>query len=194
MSEIQRRGGPQVEALLRRFGVKNVPPGFEVIDTVLPVAEVTRLDNLCGGGIEIAGLAANRSIVQLFNPRGSGVILILHRVWVSLEVAGVTGLRTHDTPLATLVTSVGVLNRTRGNQPQPSGEIRSAQSGSVGADVIPWRVAVADETIEIPLGRLGGDQSFVGPSLAEGRGFAMVPSADDVRAGVSFLWSERITE
>jgi len=191
---IQRRGGPQVEALQDRFGVRGAAEDTELIDAVLPVAVVPRLDNLCGGGAALAGVASERSMIQLFNPVGSGITIILHRFWYALATAGTFSIRMHNTALTTLATEIDVLNRTLGNQPEPSGQVRTLAGTGVGTVSLQMRVTPANLSIPYELGRPGEDYKWAGLSLAEGRGVNLVPSVDNITATAAFLWSERITE
>lgn len=194
MADIQRRGGPQLASLLRRFGITRVLSGSQISEDVTAVAQVPRLDNLCGGNGDIAVLAANRSMVQLFNPVGSGVTVILHKVWVALTVPGRFTLRTSVVALADAITTLTVLNRRLGNQPEPSAQMRSLRGTGVGGPDLSWTIDIADRSYEFDLQRLDASQEFHGPSLAEGRGYTMVPDTDNVGAEVTYLWSERITQ
>lgn len=196
MAEIQRRGGPQFDALVKRFGVKTTGVPVELGEFILPVGEVPRLDVLCGGGDTIAAEAAKRSQVQLFNPPGSGVTVILHRIWIALSASEIVTLRMHNTALADAGAFTPlILNRTAGNQPQPSAQIRTLKDAGLGTIAMFWPMVVAGlDYREIHLERVGAVQVFEGPSLAEGRGFNIVPSADNIGLTATFEWSERITE
>lgn len=191
---IQRRGGPQVVALFDRFGVKTGPQDVDLIDAVLPTAAVPRLDNLCGGGEDVAADVGNRSLLQLFNPVDSGVVVIVHRLWISLTVAGTAGIRMHNTALATAGSSLDVFNRVVGNQPEPSGQLRTLQGAAVGSTSLIWRLDTANRSVEFDVSRLGDTQKFAGLSLQQGTGAVITPSADNVGMRGGFLWSERITE
>ena len=194
MADIQRRGGPQLASLLRRFGVQKRPPESQIYPDILPVAQVPRLDNLCGGTKRVTALAANRSLVQLFNPSGSGVVVVLHKLWISLGAAGRVSIRTHNIALADAATALGVLNRIRGNQSEPSAQMRSLQGTSIGNDILAWPLDVVDKPYEFNVQRMDDSQEFFGPSLSEGAGFTVTPSSDNVELSVSFLWSERIVQ
>lgn len=192
MPAIQKRGGLQLETLNRRFGIPTVEPGAELLAFVLPTAEVPRLDNLCAGGDTEFGTVGDRSMIQLFNPPGSGVVVILHRFWVFLETAGQINFRTHNVQLANGISTVQVLSRTLGNQPEPAARMRKLSGTGVGSTAMIFQLDTADRAYEFDLTRLGDQQQFGGPSLAEGRGFVIVPTTDDVNCGVNFLWSERV--
>jgi len=191
VTEIQRRGGPQFSALLRRFGITSPHPGVEVVHEVNAVAPIPRLDNLCVGTADIPSNAA-RSAVQLFNPVGSGVIVILHRVWMAVSGATSVTLRVHNTALADAVGNLQVMSRTLGNQPSPSCQMWSAEAASVGTVAMKFDLDIADRTYEWDLGRVGDDQEFAGPSLAEGRGILMVPGANTTAFNAGYYWTERL--
>jgi len=192
---VQRRGGPQLAALLKRFGVPGVPSGTGIVADIAAVAEVPRIDNLCAGSAIVVAEAADRSMTQLFNPANSGITVILHRMWASLSAAGDLSLRLHDTELADTEGNVAVLSRRLGTQPAPSAHLRSLKGNSVGTDrILNFSLDIADRTYEWDLSRLGNSWDFAGPSLAEGRGYVIVPTTDNVLCAVNLLWSERITE
>lgn len=193
MPLVQRRGGAQAEALFDRFGIKTLGE-VELLDFFLATAPIPRLDNLCAGGNALGKNAADFSKLQLFNPVDSGVVATVHRVWTAMDAAGNLSLRTHDTALATSVAFVGVLNRTRGNQPEPSCQINSDIGSIAGTTVVIWTLDIANRSYDWDLSRLGDDQKFAGPSLAEGRGFLITPSTADVSLNCGFLWSERVNE
>lgn len=195
MSEVQRRGGPQYEELEARFGVHGANTESATLEpTIQAVAFVPRLDNLCGGFAQVAASAAKRAIIQLFNPIDSGVLLILHRAWISRETPGSITLRAHNTPLTTLVTNSDVLSRTLGNQPEPSGQMRTQVVAAVGDISLGWELDIALRSYEIDLTRLGDENRYAGPSLAEGRGLQFVPGTDDVDQTVTMMWSERVIQ
>ena len=192
-SDVQRRGGPQVLSLLRRFGITKVPPGMSIEQAVSPVANVPRIDNMAGGNALIASDVGNRSLIEIFNPVGSGVEVILHKIWVSLSAAGRVSLRTHNVALADPVTSLSVLSRRPGNQPEPSAQMRSLQGSAVGSSILAWALDIADRSYEFDLQRIDDAQEFYGPSLAEGFGFIVTPSSDNVANSTALVWSERIS-
>jgi len=189
---IQKRGGPQVAALLRRFGVGGQQPIDELIDAVLPVAEIPRLDVLCGGGGNVGASASDRSMIQLFNPVGSGVICILHRVWLSVGAAVTLSIRPATAAITTNVTSLYQLTLVKGNQPEPSCQVRTAQGNAAGTAGLEWEMTDVDEMKEWDLGRRGNNE-HEGPSAEEGRGFTIIPAADNIAVLATFLWSERLS-
>ena len=194
MSEIQRRGGQQFQRLLRRFGVTRTIQGSQITDDVQAVAAVPRTDVQCSGNATLAALAANRSQIQLFNPAGSGVTVIVHRIWTSMATAGLVRLGNHDTALADTDSATAVMERTRGNQPEPAAQLRTHRAAAVGSVVQVFELDIADRTYQWELSRFGGVYDFEGPSLAEGRGFILSPSVDNLAFISGWLWTERITE
>lgn len=191
---IQRRGGPQLLALFKRFGLTVVPAGMALEEVVVPVARVPRLDLLCGGIGNVAASVGDSSMIQLFNPVSSGVIVTLHRVWLSLGTAGQMRMQLHDTALASNITTVQVLRRTLGSQQSPSAQLRSAQDNLVGVNANRFNLDIADRSYPFEMGILGDNQEFVGPSLAEGRGLVFATNSDNVANVTNLLWSERIRE
>lgn len=191
---IQRRGGPQVQTLLERFGLRMAAQDVEIPEIVLPVASVPRLDNLCMGVAQVNPSVAERSLVQLFNPATSRVTVIIHRIWVALGAADEVSFRTNAIALADAETTLAVVNRKIGNQPEPVALIRSLQGSASGSTVGIWRLDTAARSVEFNLNRIADNQEFSGVSLARGRGFMIVPQADNIGNTVTFLWSERITE
>jgi len=194
MAFIQRRGGPQLESLLRRFGITVGAAGQQVTEGVVAVAPVPRLDVLCGGSKRLAALASNRSMVQLFNPVGSGVIATLHRIYVSVTTPAAVFLRKHNAALADAVTFIDVLNRELVIEPEPSCLMKSLRGTAVGATTLEFDLDTADRMEEIDLTRLGETQKYAGASLAEGLGFVIVTTTDNVGLLVNYIWSERIQE
>jgi len=193
-SDIQRRGGPQVLALFKRFGITVLPPGMELEQAVAPVAAVPRLDLLCSGIGTIAASVNDSSQVQLFNPVGSGVTVTLHRVWLSVTTAGEVRMQLHDTALGSAITTLQVMRRALGSQQSPSAQMRSTQGNLVGTNAMRFDLDIADRSYQFDMGILGDNQEFVGPSLAEGRGLIFAPTTDNVGNLTNLLWSERITE
>jgi len=163
-----------------------------MIDAVLPTAVVPRLDVLCGGGANVAASASDRSMVQLFNPVGSGVICILHRCWVSVGAAQIISIRPAVAALTTNVTTLYQLTLTKGNQPEPSCQVRTAQGNAAGTAGIQWELTEINESVEYDLSRGGGDE-YAGPSAEEGTGWSLVPGIDNIETLGAFLWSERLS-
>ena len=192
MSEIQRRGGVQLEALLKRFGIPVVLPGAELIDAVLPIASVPRLDNLCCGLGSVAALASNRSVNQILNPAKSNVRVTLIGFWCSTTAPGGIDLRMHNPELGTPIGATQVLRRVRGNQPEPSCQLFSTQGAGVGNTAMRWAQDIADRSYWYSLARFGDNQDASGLTLDETRGVVVYPDADNVGSIVTWLWSERI--
>jgi len=187
---VQRRGVPQAEAVADRFGQQSLGAPTELFRGILPVAKVARVDLPSIGGIGVGGLAANRTMVQLFNPSGSNTDLMLKRIWVSSNTTGTLLLRTHDTALTTNQASKASMLRQEGtNQVQPIGQIRSVQGSAVGTSISFYKV-IADTTFALEF-RVGDGEHFDGFVIQPGRGILMLPDADDRSLTIVYQWLER---
>jgi len=188
--QIQKRGGPQVEALATRFGVeRNSITGLE--EVAFPVVQVDRVDVLCCAGATVAAVSAVRSMVGLFNPAGSGIWTIIHEIWLERTTAGTISLAVTSALLETTnSTNIVVLERTTGNQPAPVTILTTGDQASVGTVVMNLRSG-GDATMPHINFRRSGAQ-FDGIVLKPGRGIITNPSADNVGNTTSFLFSERL--
>lgn len=189
---VQRRGVPQAEAVAERFGQGSLGAPTELLAGILPVAKVTRVDQPAMGGVEVGALAANRSMIQLFNPAGSNTDLLLKRLWISSGATGTVNLRTHDTALTNVSAFTASMIRLEGsNQIAPIGQIRSVQATAVGATMAFYRV-ITDVVLEINF-ILGDGEEFDGFVIQPGRGLLVAPGSDEQVMRATWEWLERQT-
>jgi len=187
---IQRRGGPQFEALLRRFGIKSTPDA-EIADDITSVASVPRLDYPCMGRKLVTGTSADRSQVQVLNPANSGIISHVHRVWVASEAADTIELTMRDVALVTNDFGI-VVWRPDGTQPNPATQFRSASATEVGTIFMTQACDIAARTYVVELDSAFGDYEHPGVALDEGSGMVVQSGTDDLNLDVSIFWSERL--
>ena len=194
MSEgvVQRRGVPQAEAVADRFGQGRLGAPTELPATIFPVAKVARVDIPMMGTATVVAVAANRSMVQLFNPVGSNTDLLVKRIWAACASVNTLGLFTHDTALLTLSPLSGSMVRQEGsNQVAPIGQVRSVAAAAVGSQIGAFTlIADTPDTFEFYTG--DGDQ-FDGFVIQPGRGILMAPSGDNITLRTTYEWLERQT-
>lgn len=187
---VQRRGVPQAEAVADRFGQQSLGAQTELLSGIVPVAKVARVDLPMIGGIGIGALAANRSMIQIFNPAGSNTDLLIKRIWVSSGTTGTLLLRTHDTALTNLATGTGSMVRQEGSsQVAPIGQIRSVQGAAVGTSIGVVKV-IEDATLPLEF-FLGDGEHFDGFVIQPGRGILISPDTDNRSLAATFEWLER---
>ena len=187
---VQRRGVPQADAVAERFGQDQLGGPVALPDFILPVAKVPRVDLPSIGGAVVAALAANRSIVQLFNPAGSNTHLLLKRIWASATSATTMRIKTHDTALADSHTTIAAMIRQEGtSQVAPLAQIRSVQGADVGSIVafLNLEINVTEEFNFI----VSDGEHFDGFVIEPGRGILVVPSGDNVGMKATWHWLER---
>jgi len=175
-----------------RFGQESLGSPVILPDFILPTAKVPRVDLPAMGGLTLAALAANRSMIQLFNPGGSNTDLLLKRIWGFTGAANALVLFTHDTALASLSTKSGALVRSEGtNQIAPVGQIRNAQASAVGTDIGSW-TTLANTLVKLEFMTGDGDH-FDGIVIQPGRGILIAPTDDNIEVRATFQWLERQT-
>lgn len=192
MPNVQKRGVPQLETLLNRFGWRGPWQDTEIPPLLQMVAPVQRLDLLCAGYGNLAAVAANVSQIQLFNPAGSNITIICHRIGMGIEIAGDIQMAFHDTELTTLISGTSAaLNRSPGTTPDPTGQIRHVNGAAVGTIFFRAPLDVADRFYWFDFER-AGDYEYHGISLAPGRGLIVRDTNNDIDTLVQFEWSERV--
>lgn len=189
---VQRRGVPQAEALADRFGQQSLGAPTELPPLILPIAKVARVDLPCMGEGLMVALAANRSMVQLLNPAGSNTDLLVKRIWASAPANANIQVKTHDTALATLLTSLAALVRQEGtSQVAPIGQVRRTQGAAVGTTFA--LITVVSGVTESLNFDVGDGEEFDGIVLQPGRGILCDPGSDNVQMIATFHWLERQT-
>lgn len=187
---VQRRGVPQAEAVAERFGQEDLGHPTELHEGIFPIAKVSRVDLPAMGGVAVAALAANRSMVQLFNPARSNTDLLIKRIWMSSLTDQTINLRTHDNALPNLAPFIGVMVRQEGtNQKGAVGQVRSLQGAAVGTTIGIWQVLA--NVLELVDFMVGDGEHFDGLILQPGRGVLLSPSVDDAVMRATFQWLER---
>ena len=187
---VQRRGVPQAEAVAERFGNESLGAPVEVLPGIIPVAKVTRVDIPMMGTTTVAALAANRSQIQLFNPAGSNTWLILKRMWVGTGGGTTLNLKTHDTALTTLASTIASMLRQEGSsQVAPVGQVRQVQGAAVGSQI--GLAAIQANITEFFDFFTDDGEEFNGLVIQPGRGILVSPNADNVEMKAMFQWSER---
>lgn len=123
-------GDIQDRSTVGSVSVNNFPAGFDVENRASDL-ELLGLDSVAGnqfyGSVGLVGVSAQYAHAQLLNPVGSGVSVLLSRVWVNTRSATVQiNLQRYDTALATLV---GGINKSLAGS-SPAAEVREDNNGS----------------------------------------------------------------
>jgi len=193
VSEIQRRGGPQVDALLDRFGIQGPRANVPLVDTVSPVAVVPRLDPLCMAQHTIAAVASQFAHSQLFNPVGSGVILRVKRVWTDTPGAQFA-MTLHNVALGAVSSTGAILNRVVAGQRNSSGQLRFLSTTSeFGTRIGVWHGGASSiASYKLEFDAWDGDNVDSLPTLGEGTGMICRSVATNQAWQWTWMWSERL--
>jgi len=132
-----------------------------------------------GGTGLVAALAANVSIVQLFNPVGSLVTVIVKLITVNIQVQVSGGVTLYNTALTTLVGNGANLLNGGANS---VAEVRTIQTGGALGTFIASYDLIANTPIVF-----GGDWLV---ELGAGEGVTFQPGAVNFASRASFLWME----
>jgi len=174
--------------LRRRYGLMGPEPVTEISPALSPVVIVDDLTGpalhdvgyirTCIGSLRTSAVVAENAHVQLFNPVGSGVDLLVEGAIASAGAANTVMLRLHDTALTVQGSEFFRDRRLTGN---PAGEIRGvSQGGLLGSQVALIRVAAA-ESIIIPADVI----------LEPGTGVLVALEGTNDTLEGNFYWSER---
>lgn len=147
-----------------------------------------------GNNTDQAGVAGVQSIVQIRNPTGSNIVVVLEKVLVTSTGGGADvfhvqfGPQTAD--LATVNTVVGRLDRRgRGT---PVAIVSSASTivgaGSFGVFILRFGLSAADQAFDLIL---DVNQEI---TILPGDGFGVLHDSTGIQISVSFIWRERQLE
>ena len=175
--------------LARRFGIKGeevapflspeIVPIVVVADLSTPQEEDTDYQRSGWGAEVIGGTVGNQSHVQLFNPAGSGAIIHVEAVLVTIDTAGVIRLVQYDAALTTL--SAQIAWRDRRISGAPSAEVRiQDNNGALGSIRGLARLPAAEGAL-IPLD----------VTLSPSEGVLVVPSTQNVECMATYFFTER---
>jgi len=174
------------QALTERFGLIGKLP-LLLDGTIVPVAVVGELEDRrfrhAAGLLNTAGVAAQFSYVQLFNPVGSGVLVTLHRFWANIGAAMGVEFGFADLEMtAVTAADVGWTDRRVAGGP---------------AAIVHGRTS-AGALLDLKLGELEMDPTLAvtrfvpfKATLLEGEGFAWKGDIVAVRMQINVDWSER---
>lgn len=167
--------------LLDQLGITS-PVRFNVLPTVIPVAvlsteDPTATDKLAFGTSDLAGVAAQLTKCQLFNPANSGVILHVDSAIVSVETASQVDVRIFDVALTTNLSNKGFRDRRLSGTPVAQTRVVSA-AGSLGS-------ARLKLDLEAGVSELVPLDMFLG--VGQGVHFETIANQDLI---VSFFWEE----
>lgn len=131
------------------------------------------------GGQGITGAAGQQAHVQLLNPAGSGITVVMHKCKATRDTAGSLLFHRHDTALTTLETTQ--VNLLIGGT-APVGQIRTvSNAGNLGTLIFPLATP-SDQTLVL--------FEEWGPELGPGEGVVVInPSAAGTLRAV-FEWIE----
>jgi len=179
---LQLQNAKATANLLEQLGI-TAPIRFDVLPTVIPVAVITDPDpakhaKLAYGATPQAGVAAQNTIVQLFNPAGSGVIVHADSCLITAVTADSIQVREHDTALTFLSALTGY--RDRRLPGAPVAQCRTETNAVVpGAQRLAFDVP-ANEALLIPL------DTFLGA----GQGVTINMVTVNITLFVSWYWEE----
>ena len=130
-------------------------------------------------GTAIGASGGNYSHLQLFNPVGSGITIIVYAIFVSTLSAGRVHKRTHNTALSSLSqTGTNLL----AGQSAAIGEIRSESPAALQGTRVMDFSTLAQTLQEITRG-----WTF---ELGAGEGVLVVPNAVNVQIEANYYWIE----
>ena len=135
-------------------------------------------------GAAVAANAGNRSIAQLWNPPGSGVIALVYRICVGVATSGVHFITLDTTPLTATTTT----RRQDLRDTALRTALRLAADNTVGSGV-PATHEVVHRLY------LGGNTSHTEDFeivLPEGRGCSIMPGSDNVAVAGNWQWVEKL--
>jgi len=185
---IQKLAAPRWQKLLDRLGVSvGGSEPVELLNGVIATTPLPNTDLLCSGFGQLGATAAERSMIQLFNPASSpiDIIPVLAHVYNGTTATNKNcSLCSHDAALTTLSATVGPLTRPKGNLQGINGEVRTLSGVSAGT-TIGGMLASADDVdlvFEFPEGSI----------LEPGRGLLWRPNANQVAMAATWVWYERV--
>lgn len=184
----RERLGQSAQKLGRAYGLTDLPitgvapelvPVVIVGDLTSPAEHDAGDIRYCVGNGSQGGAASNYAHVQLLNPPGSGITVIVQTLVVAIETAGDVQVRLYDTPLTTATTRRFRDTRITGT---PVGQARTQNETSrLGTSVLSLGL-VADASEQIQL-------DFV---LKPGTGILVSPYTADVQCTAGWLWVEML--
>lgn len=179
--------GAVMRALGDSKGAGGVERYSETLDLVMdpwgrPEWAYLRAERLCQGFTSEAADVANFSNCQLMNPAGSGMLVVVERIWIVAVV--VTSFNVEHTTVATTTLQTG--------QSHP----RDSRYLPLTAIVAQVRHGVSAAALGTPVNQiriLQGDskEDVVGYVLSPGNSILVRPSAINLGLNVSFAWRER---
>lgn len=142
-------------------------------------------ERLAFGGIAQAGVAAERSTIQLMNLPTSTSIVTLERLWVRVATAGEVFMGHLDTLVSGSGAAAGAYGFRDGRFP------RGSQASA--AQVFSFHDAANPITANLWRGVIGTTSTAINLPvvLTPGRGFAVCCTTVNVAMYVSFMWRER---
>jgi len=194
-NEIQQN---RYDQLIRRV-TGSIGPGSKVAETItelFPMIDVENLPpellvyagwNAAFRSTAIGGVAGNENASQLFNPAGSGKIIVLTKVYVRSSVISVVNFTTSTTPL-TSSNGFGVLRDFRATSGVPA--------AAVGNTRVQTGISIAaGGTLFIRSDRTMELEDVNGLAiLIPGTGWSIGTITQNTALTVSYFWRERVAE
>jgi len=175
--------------LARRFGIDGPAPADTLAPEIVPVVLVEDLtapdeedsgyERTCIGKQSVGALAANYSYVQLYNPSGSGVLVVVEAMILSVGGNSAISIRNYDTAATSLGTDLSFRDRRLSGA--PAAQVRYVQSGANLGDAVAQAFAVGNDQYLTPLDFL----------LSPGKGLCTRPDTQNVQNITTLFWSER---
>lgn len=119
------------------------------------------------------------SHLQLINPAGSGITVIVHRIGVSVTVSGGVQVRVHNTALANLS---GAGTNLLSGDTAGIGEVRNSQTAGVSGTSTATLRITSERPVPFP-----SDWFF---ELGAGEGILLVPTAVNIGLAATYEWIE----
>lgn len=135
------------QSLTRFLGLRNPNLRFEVLPVVMPVAVIENPDtNVMRPAIgteQETATGGNFAHIQILNPAGSQVNILVEAFYFTIDLPGLIQLRTHNAAFTTL--SAEKAFRDASLSGAPVGEVRSRNGSSQGSSVGRFAASTIDD-------------------------------------------------
>jgi len=173
-------GGSQVNDTLNELF-----PTIDVENVPIELLALAQTDvGMCSS--VLTALAANRNHHQLFNPAGSGTLLVVTTVAVDNSITDIIRFSTFIAALTTLAGNERRRDTRAGTTAELVGQNRTDQSAVAGGLDFRFRVVAQ-------IGTFVHDPDGIAV-LFPGTGLTVTPTSVNSTSNVAFMWRERVFE